>query len=357
MKRAIAMSLCALSLSGIIPAAGAANTVTATPTESLGQTVMYDNWPVGISAYNIANNNYFKLRDLGNLLDFAVDYDAATQTVTLGDLSTSYTLVEGEQAKELRDIGGLLKWFVGAPKGMVQPMPATISDSKFSMNGKPVSIAAYSIGGNNYVKLRDVSELVGFGVDFNAASRVVYLSANGETYQEYLANRQAEYAAQQAADEAQKQAQAAEQVARDEQSRMKSDAELRALAMEVIELTNAERAKVGLPAYTVNEKLMEAAKIRAQECTISYSHTRPNGEGASTAAWEAGIDKSTVGPLFENLGGRNSALEAIAGWMNSPGHRNGMLNADCTEIGVGVAQDRNGDYRWVQIFIGPRGRH
>ena len=57
MKRAIAMSLCALSLSGIIPAADAANTVTATPTESLGQTVMYDNWPVGISAYNIANNN------------------------------------------------------------------------------------------------------------------------------------------------------------------------------------------------------------------------------------------------------------------------------------------------------------
>ena len=354
MKRAIAMSLCALSLSGIIPAAGAANTVTATPTESLGQTVMYDNWPVGISAYNIANNNYFKLRDLGNLLDFAVDYDAATQTVTLGDLSTSYTLVEGEQAKELRDMMGYSKWFVGKPKGMVQPMPATISDSKFSMNGKPVSIAAYSIGGNNYVKLRDVSELVGFGVDFNAASQVVYLSANGETYQEYLANRQAEYAAQQTADEAQKQAQAAEQVARDEQSRMKSDAELRALAMEVIELTNAERAKVGLPAYTVNEKLMEAAKIRAQECTISYSHTRPGRAYAAQdpITEEVGISENSVRTFFENLGaGDHYAADAVNGWMNSPGHRYGMLNADCTEIGVGVAQDEYGGYRWVQLFM------
>lgn len=349
MKRAIAMSLCALSLSGIIPAAGAANTVTATPTESLGQTVMYDNWPVGISAYNIANNNYFKLRDLGNLLDFAVDYDAATQTVTLGDLSTSYTLVEGEQAKELRDMMGYSKWFVGKPKGMVQPMPATISDSKFSMNGKPVSIAAYSIGGNNYVKLRDVSELVGFGVDFNAASRVVYLSANGETYQEYLANRQAEYAAQQAADEAQKQAQAAEQIV---SNTPVTDAQLRQWELDMVDRINEERRKAGLNELTIDENLMKWAQYWAQHLTTDFRHSAWSDNVAY--AESMGISPNLVDSQ-ENIAGAGdyvgSATDAyMQAFMKSTGHRNTILDPEWTRVGVGFAVDEYGGYRCCQQF-------
>lgn len=351
MKRAIAMSLCALSLSGIIPAAGAANTVTATPTESLGQTVMYDNWPVGISAYNIANNNYFKLRDLGNLLDFAVDYDAATQTVTLGDLSTSYTLVEGEQAKELRDMMGYSKWFVGKPKGMVQPMPATISDSKFSMNGKPVSIAAYSIGGNNYVKLRDVSELVGFGVDFNAASRVVYLSANGETYQEYLANRQAEYAAQQAADEAQKQAEAAEQVA---SNTPVTDAQLRQWELDMVDRINEERRKAGLNELTIDENLMKWAQYWAQHLTTDFRHSNIDEE-RSFARKNDLAEKDVYSQENITSGGsyRNETdpvSRHMNNFMNSAGHRNTILDPEWTRVGIGYAMDEDGGYRCCQQF-------
>ena len=352
MKRAIAMSLCALSLSGIIPAAGAANTVTATPTESLGQTVMYDNWPVGISAYNIANNNYFKLRDLGNLLDFAVDYDAATQTVTLGDLSTSYTLAEGEQAKELRDMMGYSKWFVGKPKGMVQPMPATISDSKFSMNGKPVSIAAYSIGGNNYVKLRDVSELVGFGVDFNAASRVVYLSANGETYQEYLANRQAEYAAQQAADEAQKQAQAAEQVA---SNTPVTDAQLRQWELDMVDRINEERRKAGLNELTIDENLMVLGRGVAEWLATDVLQVRhPTWTENIQIAKELGLSEKTANSGENITGGSPDTNDVVErhmnNFMNSTGHRNTLLLPEYTRIGVGYAISRSGGVYCVQRF-------
>ncbi len=39
------------------------------------QKVYVDNQEVNIEAYNIAGNNYYKLRDLGDTLGFSVDYD------------------------------------------------------------------------------------------------------------------------------------------------------------------------------------------------------------------------------------------------------------------------------------------
>jgi uncharacterized protein YkwD len=39
--------------------------------------------------------------------------------------------------------------------------------------------------------------------------------------------------------------------------------------------------------------------------------------------------------------------------MNSSGHRANILNSNFTEIGVGVAKDKNGTPYWVQMFINP----
>lgn len=45
---------------------------------------------INIASYNIAGYNYFRLRDVAILLDFAVDYDDDTRTITL-NLAKSYT--------------------------------------------------------------------------------------------------------------------------------------------------------------------------------------------------------------------------------------------------------------------------
>ena len=44
----------------------------------------------------------------------------------------------------------------------------------------------------------------------------------------------------------------------------------------------------------------------------------------------------------------------MEGWMNSPGHRENILNPDLTELGVGFYQG-SGSYRyyWTQCFITP----
>ncbi len=41
---------------------------------------------------------------------------------------------------------------------------ATISNQAIYVDGQRVSLTAYQIGGNNYVKLRDIGEAVGFNV-------------------------------------------------------------------------------------------------------------------------------------------------------------------------------------------------
>ena len=63
MKRSIiTAAMCAAVAVSAVTFAGAA--VTATPTRDMGQTVYVDGTRVYPTGYNIADNNYFKLRDI-----------------------------------------------------------------------------------------------------------------------------------------------------------------------------------------------------------------------------------------------------------------------------------------------------
>lgn len=65
MRKIIATSLCAAMIVTSLPVAGAASTVPATPTRTKGQPVYVDTTRVYPTGYNIKDNNYFKLRDIG----------------------------------------------------------------------------------------------------------------------------------------------------------------------------------------------------------------------------------------------------------------------------------------------------
>ena len=109
-------------------------------------------------------------------------------------------------------------------------------------------------------------------------------------------------------------------------------------ALEVIQLTNQEREKNGLPALEVDEDLMELARIRAVEIREKYSHTRPDG--------------TTVVDLRcgENCGQDSSAARQVTAWMNSDGHRTNILLDRYHHIGAGCYQAPNGNLYWVQVF-------
>ncbi len=117
-------------------------------------------------------------------------------------------------------------------------------------------------------------------------------------------------------------------------------------AEQVTALVNAERAKAGLPALTLNRELSANATVRAREIINSFSHTRPNGNSFSSAIT---LSYRTAG---ENIAyGYSSAESVMNGWMNSAGHKANILKSSYTQIGVGVVENR-GTLYWVQLFIG-----
>ena len=60
---------------------------------------------------------------------------------------------------------------------------ATLSSQPIYVDGQRVSMTAYNIGGNNYVRLRDIGKAVDFGVTYDAATNSVHIDSNAH-YQE-----------------------------------------------------------------------------------------------------------------------------------------------------------------------------
>ena len=54
---------------------------------------------------------------------------------------------------------------------------ASLSDQPIYVNGQPVAMTAYSIGGNNYVKLRDIGKAVDFAVDYDGSTNSVHINS------------------------------------------------------------------------------------------------------------------------------------------------------------------------------------
>ena len=120
-------------------------------------------------------------------------------------------------------------------------------------------------------------------------------------------------------------------------------------AVEVLNLVNAERARVGAALLRLADDLQEESAIRAREIVQSFSHTRPNGSDCFTVMRNRG---RTWG---ENIAaGHASAQETVEQWMNSDGHRENILNPSFRELGVGYAYEDYSTYHhyWVQLFRG-----
>src|SRR5262249_33889607 len=123
--------------------------------------------------------------------------------------------------------------------------------------------------------------------------------------------------------------------------------------MAVVELTNAERKKADLPPLKPNSKLFAAARAHvtnmARQDKLAHDLDDKTPEDRITAA---GYMFSRWG---ENIGWRGETPKAaIAEWMDSPIHKDNILNKEFTEIGVAVAKNEKGERYWVQVFAAAR---
>ena len=119
---------------------------------------------------------------------------------------------------------------------------------------------------------------------------------------------------------------------------------------QVLSLVNAERAKQGLAALTMNESLRNAARLKSSDMRQNnyFSHTSPTYGSPFEMLKSLGISYQAAA---ENIAQGYTTPEAVVkGWMNSSGHRANILNSVYTHIGIGY--DSNGHY-WTQLFSKP----
>lgn len=124
----------------------------------------------------------------------------------------------------------------------------------------------------------------------------------------------------------------------------------------VIKLTNDERSDLAKAPLRRNATLDAAAQMKANHMAKNeyFSHYAPNG----TSPWywfdQAGYTYAHAG---ENLAIHfTDSTEVVDAWMDSPTHRDNIVNGNFTEIGVGTAKGEYEGYETVyvvQLFGAP----
>ena len=211
------------------------------------------------------------------------------------------------------------------------------SNHRIFVDGQEVQMEAYGIAGHNYVKLRDIGKAVGFNVFWDADSGCVQIETNvpytGEAPTELETDNPAS------------------------QPEVTAPIDADTMKQDIVDRTNALRKENGIAALTADDKLMQAAQVRAEEMAASgvYSHIRPDGRKYMTVT-----DSQYIGEnihCLEDWALKEKSLPETVmwAWSASAGHLKNMTNSRYGSIGVGLAKgtDENGEDCWycVQLFM------
>ena len=163
MKRTCRKRLLCLALTIVLALTLGTTALAADTAVVSNQKLSIDGENAPVTAYNIHDNNYFKLRDVACLLNdtpacFSVEYKAETNSIHI---------VTGEpytaDGSELQSLG-------------TESKEAVTSRQTLYINGQEdSSLAAYNIDGYNYFKLRDLGGALGFKVSYDEESRTMLI--------------------------------------------------------------------------------------------------------------------------------------------------------------------------------------
>lgn len=240
--------------------------------------------------------------------------------------------------KSLYLIAGILIGITlfGGSSVLAAGITAERSTNRIYVDGQEVHLTAYNINGNNYVMLRDVGRTVGFNVYWNSDAKCVQV----ESKKPYTGEAPVTSA----------EAKPVEQPAQTDVAAAKQD---------IIDRTNALRHQKGVAALRVNDKLMQAAQVRADEIAASgvYSHTRPDGRKSNTVTDSkyTGENLHNISELYLEQQHKTLSEAVVELWSNSKAHADNMTSSRYGEIGVGLARgiDKDGFDCWycVQVFL------
>ena len=185
MKKKISLLLAILMLVTLIPTAFAeSKTVDARKTS---QKLTLDGKAINVGFYNIAGSNYIKLRDTAAIFKdtekkFNVAYDEGSRSFII-EIGKDYKLAKGD-LDEIKQ----------------EKVKASMSFKTVLINYDPKGTGVYEektagtalINGNNYLKLRDLAELVGFSIKYDEKTSTILLESkfqNDPTYDGFVSTK------------------------------------------------------------------------------------------------------------------------------------------------------------------------
>ena len=181
------------------------------------------------------------------------------------------------------------------------------------VDGEQVSMTAYNIAGNNYVKLRDIGQQVGFNVYWLDGVQI-------DTDAPYTGVAPV---------------QQAEELPTIEEIRQ-----------DMIQRINEVRRENGVSELSINQSLMDAA----QKCSAMLNTSHKNKEECLTViacGYPHGFNCNLT--AFTGVGMHRIAEKAITNWVKSPGHFQTMIGADYDSLGVGVTIDNGRAFCYMMV--------
>ncbi|MEZ4708906.1 MAG: LysM peptidoglycan-binding domain-containing protein [Caldilineaceae bacterium] len=129
-----------------------------------------------------------------------------------------------------------------------------------------------------------------------------------------------------------------------------SAGEMNSTAQEVAAAINQTRSQVGLPPLAYQPMLIQAAQGHAFDMVNSHNYSHYGSDGSSVNDRVHRLGYATEQWASENWVAVADPTRAIQWWMNSPVHRNNILNPNWHGLGVGSAIDGSGQHIFVAVF-------
>ena len=183
---------------------------------------------------------------------------------------------------------------------------------KIYVDGEQVSMTAYNIGGNNYVRLRDIGKEVGFNVYWDNGVQI-------DSDADYTGEKPEQMAGSAPVTPA----------ANDLSANMD-------IRLEIVRLINQVRREYGVSELPINQSLMDAAQDYSMGMHPSHKN-RLECETALAYGYPHGFRSNLT--VFTGIGLDKAAEKAVANWVKSSGHFEAMIDPSVDSIGVGVTTD------------------
>ncbi|MFV0313464.1 MAG: hypothetical protein ACK5I7_00005, partial [Anaerotignum sp.] len=120
--------------------------------------ITIDGKAVSLEVYTIDDYTYFKLRDVASAVN---------------GTSKQFDTVWDEENSSINLVTNTKYSGTAAAKGVAKDTIAATSKAKLYLNGERESVRTFTINDYTYYKLRDIGELLDFGVTWNEATFTV----------------------------------------------------------------------------------------------------------------------------------------------------------------------------------------